>query len=117
MTIDVDEARGWAKKMVERESRGNGDQINALERVGRLCRMQPRSLRRLINGETVDLGVRNYSSIRTAYLTHTEKLISDLQAELLAEQAKPHTVDLIRIMVEVEALSAELKQRVEALNK
>lgn len=117
MTISVDEARGWAKKMVERESRGNGDQINALERVGRLCRMQPRSLRRLINGEMVDLGIRNYANIRSAYLSHTEKLISDLQAELLAEQTKTPSSDLTNIMDEVENLSAELKQRVEALKK
>lgn len=54
-TVDMfspDIAAQYGRKMVEIESRGNGDQMNALERVGRECGLKARALRRIINGET-----------------------------------------------------------------
>lgn len=117
MMDPVDEVRLWAKKMVQRESRGNGDQGNALERVARLCKIQPRSLRRIINGETIDPGIRVYGNVRKAFLTHTERMISELQEELKIERAKASSSDLIGIMSEIEKLSEQLKERVEGLKK
>lgn len=78
----------YARKMVERESRGNGDQMNALERVGRRCGMTTRSLRRLINGETKDPGLSVFSRVRAAYLDYCAWQIAELQHELEIEKAR-----------------------------
>jgi len=117
MMDPVDEVRLWAKKMVQRDSRGSGDQSNALERIARLCKLNPRSLRRIINGETIDPGLRVYGNVRKAFLNHTERLIAELQEELKTEQAKASNGDLTGVLEEVEMLSKKLKQRVEALTK
>lgn len=115
MMDPVDEVRLWAKKMVQRESRGNGDQANALERVARLCKIQPRSLRRIINGETIDPGIRVYGNVRKAFLTHTAKMISELQEELRIEKSKASDMDLLSIVKDAEELSKKLKERVEGM--
>ena len=78
----------YARKMVERESRGNGDQFNALDRVGRRCGMTARSLRRLINGETKDPGVSVFARVRAAYLDFCARQIAELQHEIEVEKAR-----------------------------
>ncbi|WP_322887069.1 hypothetical protein U8C36_17675 [Sinorhizobium medicae] len=50
-------AATYARRMVKRETRRNGDQLNALERVGRKCGLTARSLRRSISRETKDPGI------------------------------------------------------------
>lgn len=99
-----DLAAVYARKMVERESRGNGDQMNALERVGRRCGMTARSLRRLLNGETRDPGIAVFGRIRAAYLDLCARQIAALQHELEIEKARNADASLEDIGREVEAL-------------
>lgn len=99
-----DLAAAYARKMVERESRGNGDQMNALERVGRHCGMTARSLRRLLNGETRDPGIAVFGRIRAAYLDLCARQIAALQLELEIEKARNADASLEDIGREVEAL-------------
>jgi hypothetical protein len=106
----VEEIRQYARKMIERESRGNGDQINALDRIGALCRMQPRSLRRLINGETKDIRIRDAGNILSAYQAHLSGLIEQLQSELQEVQRRAEAESFLGSVDEdIVALTAELR--------
>ena len=105
-----DVAAAYARKMVERETRGNGDQMNALERVGRRCGMTARSLRRLLNGETRDPGIAVFGRIRAAYLDLCARQIAELQHELEIEKARIGDASLEDIGREVEALAQKVRQ-------
>jgi hypothetical protein len=76
----------YARKMVELESRGNGDQMNAIDRVARKCGLGQRALRRLINGETKDPGLGVFGRVRAAYLDlcerHIERLKHDIETDM-----------------------------------
>ena len=104
-----DLAAAYARKMVERASRGNGDQMNALERVGRECGMTSRSLRRLINGETKDPGITLFGKIRTAYLRWCEREIAKLEHEVAADKARFGDAAFEDLAHEVAALAEKLR--------
>lgn len=108
--LNPDLAVKYARKMVERESRGNGDQMNALERVGRRCGMTARSLRRLLNGETRDPGIAVFGRIRAAYLDLCQRQISELQHEIEIEKARFGDASFEDLDREVEALAEKLRQ-------
>jgi hypothetical protein len=101
----------YARKMVERESRGNGDQLNALERVGRRCGMTARSLRRLINGETKDPGLSVFARVRSAYLDYCARQIAELQHEIEVEKARIGGDDTFAdLAAEAEVLAAKIER-------
>ncbi|MBD9372795.1 hypothetical protein IB238_09200 [Rhizobium sp. ARZ01] len=101
----------YARKMVERESRGNGDQMNALDRVGRRCGMTARSLRRLINGETKDPGLSVFSRVRAAYLDYCARQIAELQHEIEVEKARIGVDDTFAdLAAEAEVLAAKVER-------
>lgn len=103
-------ARKYARKMVELESRGNGDQLNAMERVGSDCGMTARSIRRLINGETKDPGVSVFARIYQAYLDLCERHIEKLTREL--EDSKQGISDAA--FADFDSEIASLRQRLNA---
>lgn len=111
----AEDAATYARRMVERESRGWGDQANAFATVSRKCGMSPRSLRRLLNGERKDGGARVFPGVRSAYLDHCSKLISGLQAELDADRRKYGDAALADLEDEIQALVEKLAARKEAL--
>lgn len=89
-TVDMfspDIAAHYGRKAVEIESRGNGDQMNALERVGRECGLKARALRRVINGETVPT-LPVFLNIRAAYLNICERQVKRLEHELEMERRR-----------------------------
>lgn len=89
-TVDMfssDIAAHYGRKAVEIESRGNGDQLNALERVGRECGLKARALRRIINGETTPT-FPVFLRLRAAYLNICERQISKLQIEIQTEKKR-----------------------------
>lgn len=101
----------YARKMVERESRGNGDQLNALDRVGRRCGMTARSLRRLINGETKDPGLSVFARVRSAYLDYCARQIAELQHEIEVEKARIGGDDTFAdLAAEAELLAAKVER-------
>lgn len=108
--LSPDLAAKYARKMVERESRGNGDQMNALERVGRHCGMTARSLRRLLNGETRDPGIAVFGRIRAAYLDLCQRQITELQHEIEIEKARFGDASFEDLDREVEALAQKVRQ-------
>ena len=111
----AEDAAMYAKRMLERESRGWGDQSNALDKIGRKCGMSSRSLRRLLNGERKDGGARVFHGVRSAYLDHCSRLIAGLQAELDADQRKYGDAALADLENEVQALVAKLEKERERL--
>lgn len=100
----------YARKMVERESRGNGDQMNALERVGRKCGLTARHLRRIVNGETKDPGITVFGRIRAAYLDLCARQIAELQHEIEIEKARFSDDNLADLEAEAQALAARIEQ-------
>lgn len=101
-------AAAYAKRMVERESRGN-DQIGAFERVGRKCGLNARSLRRLINGEMKDPGIALFGKIRAAYLDLCARQIKELQVELDRERTRFGDEPFVDLAAEAEALAAKIE--------
>ena len=89
-TVDMfspDIAAQYGRRAVEIESRGNGDQLNALERVGRECGLKARALRRIINGETTPT-FPVFLKLRAAYLNICERQINRLQSEIETEKMR-----------------------------
>lgn len=89
-TVDLfspDIAAEYGRKMVELESRGNGDQLNALERVGRECGLKARALRRIINGETAP-SLAVFGRMRAGYLNLCERHIEKLRRAVEADKAR-----------------------------
>lgn len=80
-------AAEYGRRMVELESRGNGDQLNALERVGRECGLKARALRRIINGETTP-SLAVFGRLHAGYLNLCERHIEKLRRAIEAEKAR-----------------------------
>ncbi len=102
-------AAQYGRKMVELESRGNGDQLNALERVGRECGLKARALRRIINGETTP-SLQVFSRLRASYLAICERQISKLQNEIETEKARHGDAAFADIDREISALAEKLQR-------
>jgi hypothetical protein len=100
----------YARKIVEIETRGNGDQLNALERAGRRCGMSARALRRLINGETKDPGISIFGKVRKAYLDLCESQINKLIHEVEADKKRFGDAAFADIGEEVQALAEKLRR-------
>jgi hypothetical protein len=107
--ISPDLAAAYARKMIERETRGNGDQMNAMERVGHRCGLSARALRRLLSGETKDPGVSVFARIRTAYLRYCETQIAELALEIAADKARYGDEPFEDLGAEVQALAEKIK--------
>lgn len=105
----------YARKLVTREAAGSGDFTNAMERVGRRCGMTGRAMRRLINGETKDPGLRVFARVRSAYLDLCARQIAQLQAELDADKARYGDAAFADIEDEVSTLVAKLQRAKEGL--
>ncbi|NTF54883.1 hypothetical protein G6L12_08245 [Agrobacterium rhizogenes] len=116
MTTTVDDIRGAVGRMVDRVARSTGDRMSAVATVARKCGMQPRSLRRLINGETKATELRAAINIREAYKAQLRRMIAEMQAELEAEEAKDEGMNIWDFDQQIEALEAKLNQRKEDLN-
>lgn len=111
-TVDMfssDIAAQYGRKAVEIESRGNGDQMNALERVGRDCGLKARALRRIINGETTPT-LPVFLKLRAAYLNLCERQIRRLQAEIETEKMRFGDAAFADLDHKISALAEEVQQ-------
>lgn len=105
-----EEAAIYAKRMVERESRGYGDQANALRSVGRKCGLSAKALNRLIRGERKDPGMRVFAKVRAAYLNHCAELIRQLEAEIAADKTRYGNAAVADLESEISSLMAKLQK-------
>ena len=112
----INRLRRYAMTMIERETRGNGDQINAIERVAKLCGVTPSALRRLAIGQTKAPDIRVYSSVRRAYVKYIDDQMASLQAEREVEAKITETEETVLTLGdEIDALRAKLRARKEQL--
>lgn len=72
-------------------------------------------MRRLINGETKDPGLRVFARVRSAYLDLCARQIAQLQAELDADKARYGDAAFADIEDEVSTLVAKLQRAKEGL--
>lgn len=72
-------ARECAEELFQLRHKGWGDETEALKDVAKAFRMTPRSLKRLIKGETKEVSETLSWRIRTAYLAVCQRLITDLE--------------------------------------
>lgn len=104
-----EEASSFAKTMFKRRCEGWGDETQALEEVSGWCGLSPRSFKRLMKGETKDVGIGLYRRVRMAYLNYTLRLIAQLQNEVKTiEEVHGHAA-VGDIMASVEALEAKAR--------
>lgn len=108
-TFSDDIAAHYGRKAVEIESRGNGDQLNALERVGRECGLKARALRRIINGETTPT-LPVFLRIRAAYLAVCERQIRRLEQEIAIEKARFGDAAFEDLDREISTLAEKVRQ-------
>lgn len=104
-----DIAAEYGRRMVELESRGNGDQLNALERVGREVGLKARALRRIINGETTP-SLAVFGRMRAGYLNLCERHIEKLRQSVEAEKARYGDAPFEDIDRKILALADEVGQ-------
>ncbi len=103
---DADE---MARRMIERESRGYGDQMNAYEKVAERCGMSARQLRRFLSGEIKNPGFRLLEGIRTGWIGLWQAEIKKLQRELDAQKARFGSDHFVDLEAEAQALAQKLE--------
>ncbi len=106
----------FVRKMIEMESRGNGDQLNAMERVGREVGMSSRQLRRLVSGET-DPSVKLFARIHKAYLEMCSRMAASLLHQIEIEKARFGSEHFEDLGAEAQVLAAKIEARKERIRK
>jgi hypothetical protein len=88
LMCSADLATGYVRRMIEKETRGWGDQNNALHRLGNRYGLPFWSLHniRIGRAKTVEAGL--FDRIRAAYLDLCERQVRQLQHEIEIEKAK-----------------------------
>lgn len=107
----VDTAGGFVRRMVERESRGWGDQTNAQQRLESRYGIPFHSLEHLRTGraKTVEAGL--YARIRGAYLDLCERQVAKLQHEIAIERALNEDDTLEDLEREASKLAARIQAK------
>jgi len=100
-------ASEYVRKMVERETAGNGDVENAIRRLARKHSLSFWQLMHLRAGRAKSITVDAFWSIRAAYLDYCEQQISDLKKEV--EEVRGSDARFEDLVGEVEALMAKVK--------
>ncbi|MDR2311672.1 MAG: hypothetical protein LBE54_11870 [Brucellaceae bacterium] len=110
----ADLANRYVRKIVAKETRGWGDQENAMRRIGSRYGISFWSLNniRIGRAKTVDAGL--FARIRAAYVDVCEEQLRRLQHEIAVEKAiNPH-VSLEDIESEAETLAALFQTKKDA---
>lgn len=102
-------AAEYARRMYRRKYQNWGDEAKALEEMSFACGLPPRSLKRLMKGETKDPGIRVFGRIRKAYLDFCSRQLAELQTELEVEKARFGNAAFADLEDEVEALAQKLR--------
>lgn len=112
-TFGPAEAKQFASKMLERESRGNGDQMNAYERVAARCGVTARQLRRFLANDIKSPGWGLIQGIRVGWIGLWEEEIKRLQHELEIQKRKFGSDHFEDLDAEAQALAEKIRARKE----
>lgn len=109
-----DVAGDYVRRMIEHETRGWGDQHNALSRLEARYGLPFWSLRNLKSGraKTVEAGL--FARIRAAYIDLCERQVTKLQHEISIEKALNEDDALEDLDREAAALAARIAAKKEA---
>lgn len=111
MTLSYDQVKAAAKRMVQAETRGSGDQIRAIEHVAKLCGMSARSLRRLIAGEPKDVSMTTALNVLRAEGEVLTKMLARMETELAISRATSPHLSFDDLDAELKALSVKVEER------
>lgn len=99
----------FVRRMVEEETRGNGDVDAALRRLERHFGLDYWPLWYLRKGKAKTITVELYAKIRDAYLQYCSTKISGLQHEIRTErELQPDDADLELLEAEAQALACKI---------
>lgn len=101
-------ASEYVRRMVERETAGNGDVENAIRRLARKHGLSFWQIMHLRAGRAKSITVDAFWTIRAAYLDYCEQQISDLQKEV--EEVRGRDDRFEDLVGEVEALAQKVRQ-------
>jgi hypothetical protein len=101
-------ASEYVRRMVERETAGNGDVENAIRRLARKHGLSFWQIMHLRAGRAKSITVDAFLSIRTAYLDYCEQQISDLRREIAEVRGNDDRFE--DLVGEVEALAEKVRQ-------
>lgn len=107
-------AAEYARRIYRRKYQSWGDEAKALEEMSFTCGLTPRSLKRLMKGETKDPGLRVFGRIRKAYLDFCARQLAELQTELAADRERFGDAAFADLDQEVEALADKVRRAREA---
>jgi transcriptional regulator with XRE-family HTH domain len=103
------DADQMARKMIEKVSRGNGDQMNAYEKVAERCGMSARQLRRFLSGEIKNPGFRLMEGIRVGWIRLWMAEVNKLQRELEEQKARFGSEHFMDLEAEIQTLDQKLE--------
>jgi hypothetical protein len=105
----VETASGYVRRMVERESRGWGDQRPAMHRIESRYGIAFNCLEHLRSGraKTVEGGL--FARIRAAYIDLCRAQVAKLQHEIAIEKAIHEDDDLASLEAEATALASKIE--------
>lgn len=103
----VDDARSWAQELVRRESRGPGDQENAMRRLGTRHGIPWRVFWKLKYRPPQDIFISTYNRLHAAYRAECERQLRLLKHDIEITKAKAGAGSAA--VVAAEALLAEME--------
>lgn len=103
--MGVEQARGWANKLIAAHHRGPGDTVEAaIHRAAVKHGLDPKALWRLRYRTPKDMLVSTWSRIKSAYEAECERQEEKLRHELEITKRLPPTADRLALIAETEAL-------------
>jgi LPS sulfotransferase NodH len=107
--IGVEQARGWANKLIAAHHRGPGDTVDAaIHRAAVKHGLDPKSLWRLRYRTPKDMLLSTWARIKEAYEAECERQEARLRHELEITKALPATEARLRLIRETEAVLGSL---------
>ena len=113
-TFQSESAAEYAKRLYRSEYGSWGDEVTALEKIGRWVGMSPRSVKRLIKGETKSVSEAIRDKFRRVYIAECERQLARLQQVLEIERARDNALDS-DILAEVRRLAEKIAASKESL--
>lgn len=107
----AEQATFYVREMALRESRGNGDTQNALQRVCMKYGLSFWPMEHLRRGKAKSVDSELYRKIRKAYVSFCEREIKKLQHEIAIEKAIDDDDDLENLALQIETLAAQIEAK------
>lgn len=115
--IELEEAKHRLNKLVRFETRGFGDDVNALRRICRTYGLPYWTVERIKQNKVKKASGGVIRAIKEAYVSYCEAQVKVLQTEIAKEKAKYPDADLENLEIEAEELRARVRSEAERLRQ